>query len=75
MDKNKFEGEDIRRTVMSKFTNLKLEDREDPYIIFFEAYILWEEMQRNGETITDCAYKDVVIRAIQNSYSDVKVVV
>lgn len=40
--------------------------------MFFAADILREEVQRHGETITDCAHKDVVIRVISNRYSDVK---
>ena len=41
-------------------------------LYFFEADNLREEVERHGETISDRAYKDALIRVIPNSYIDMR---
>lgn len=60
---------------MGKFMSLKLEDCENPDTLFFQANNLGKEIQHHGETIFDSPYEDAVIRAILNSFSDLKVAV
>lgn len=65
-----FDSEVILCTAMSKFIYLKLEDGKDPDTLFFEADKLPEVVRRHEETISDCANKNAIIRAVPNSYSD-----
>ena len=71
MDQHKYESEKILRTVLSKFVSLELEDGVNPDA-FFEAENMSEEIERHGEKISTTAYKNAVIRAMLDCYSDLK---
>lgn len=43
------------------------------WTLFLEAYILREVITIHGETTSDRAYKDAIICATANSFSDVKI--
>ena len=56
---------------IGNFISLKLEGGVDLGTLFFGTESLWEQVECDGEKISGRVYKDAVILAIQDCYSDV----